>query len=159
MLFHHLDYVQNYREEFTLRKYTKTLSEICHEARETVQKLNPDMKFDNPNLYKKPHINKMEIKKKRKLDSANKENNSGTCESYNATIVTEHNNNSSIPLIRNSQITVSRYSSNSQGTSIFNDAISLIPETQTYQMPTTSLNSFNFINYEDEDTREGAPNF
>jgi hypothetical protein len=62
-----IDYISNYRDDLTDTNYAATLSQMCSEARAKVLSSTPDVTFDNPNLLKPAHLNKMaKIKKEKK---------------------------------------------------------------------------------------------
>jgi hypothetical protein len=68
-----IDYISNYRDDLTDTNYAATLSQMCSEARAKVLSNTPDVTFDNPNLLKPAHLNKMANKKRKK--NQDKENN------------------------------------------------------------------------------------
>ena len=151
ILLKNLDYIQTQRDDFSDEKYSVTISQLCSEARATLLEENPGIQFENPNLYKSAHINKQ---KKRQRKGQVDENNvlsssyppSQINQSSTATIISSDNTNENNSISTNSNQT-SSFNNNNNNNNNF-QLTTTFPATQNY---------LGFINYDNENTSDGAP--
>ena len=104
---------------------------------------NPGIQFENPNLYKPAHVNKQANKRKRK-SAVNKENINISIEPD--TQLSQGTKQLDVTTPSSNSNTFTSNTSNSNINSLLSSKIT--PRTQS---------SFEFINYDDDKTNDGAP--